>query len=475
MKIGNIRVGFATNSSSSHSIVIVKDPSKVKPIDSDNTGSFGWENFILTEPKSKIEYLAAQLYTSYQGTLGDKLAKLLIKDFFGSRLKIDPDGVDHQSAISFPLTRDDKDMESEFVQEFTDFITKENVIIVGGNDNSDENAVNNLETEHETIEFPSNYGSMWVKKQNDGWWTFFSKENGGKVTFNFNKDAPPLVKARTPDLIDMKITDYCEAGCAYCYQDSSKKGKHASLEDINNLLYSFKNMEVFEIALGGGEPTKHPQFSDIIKSIRDNNIVPNFSTRSFDWMSDPSIVTTVKNCVGKIGFSCSSRDDVSALIYHMKKAGFWSGDFTVHYVLGSAPMVEYTKMLELMSLTGLNLLLLGYKEIGRGCNFTPYDNSEWWKGIKKHWVSVGIDTSVAKQYKKELKKLSINEVMYFSEEGKFSMYVDAVEKKVGKSSFEKNPNDYTSIEGYFKGRGLNQGYYPAHKILEKLQDIFNGY
>ena len=54
MNISNIRLGFATNSSSTHSIIIL--PGQVD--DMVWEGEFGWQNFTLASSGAKMLYLA---------------------------------------------------------------------------------------------------------------------------------------------------------------------------------------------------------------------------------------------------------------------------------------------------------------------------------------------------------------------------------------------------------------------------------
>jgi hypothetical protein len=60
MKIHNVRAGFATNSSSSHSIVMLA-PGHHVTTDEHSRFEYGWENFTLSDPASKTAYLAVQL------------------------------------------------------------------------------------------------------------------------------------------------------------------------------------------------------------------------------------------------------------------------------------------------------------------------------------------------------------------------------------------------------------------------------
>lgn len=474
MKIGNVRIGFATNSSSSHSIILVKDSSKVVEYDyALDDDYYGWEDFVLKSATNKLEYLAAQMYSSYKRILGEKIAGLVIKDFFGDRIERLREGVDHQSCFSIPIGREHKDIPEDFINEMVKFFSNENVVVCGGNDNSENTSLDKINVEYKEISLPDLWSKIiWVKKQNDGWWTLFSPETGMKTSINFNTDSSPFTKGRTPDLIDIKITDYCEANCTYCYQDSSVKGKHASYTTISSYIRTFKKMDVFEIAIGGGEPTKHPLFAQILREARESGIIPSFSTKSFDWMTDLEILRAVDKYAGKIGFSCSTQDEVRALIYHINKSKLPREKFVVHYVLGSSPIDELSRMLDTISnAKHLDVLLLGYKETGRGSKFTPYDNSQWGELLKNnsYGIRVGVDTCVAAQYEDTIKGLNVSTVLYYKDEGKFSMYIDAVENKVARSSFEKRPEDYIRLQENLVESSFSSGY-----LLNELEGIFNG-
>ena len=67
MKIGNIRMGLATNSSSSHSIIRVPDRSEIRDNlcgedFSDDCFGFYRDDFVLSSDMAKKAYIASQLY-----------------------------------------------------------------------------------------------------------------------------------------------------------------------------------------------------------------------------------------------------------------------------------------------------------------------------------------------------------------------------------------------------------------------------
>ena len=63
MKLHNLRIGFATNSSSSHSVILVPQNS-IKDDDVYSEDSYGWEQFVLASPEAKIKYIAAGIMAS---------------------------------------------------------------------------------------------------------------------------------------------------------------------------------------------------------------------------------------------------------------------------------------------------------------------------------------------------------------------------------------------------------------------------
>lgn len=82
LKIHGYNNGFATNSSSSHSVVIDRD-NIIKPFfetndyDSKIKYYFGWDDFILKDKNTKLKYLIYQIYQNL-----DFLKNELHKKFF---------------------------------------------------------------------------------------------------------------------------------------------------------------------------------------------------------------------------------------------------------------------------------------------------------------------------------------------------------------------------------------------------------
>ena len=85
-------------------------------------------------------------------------------------------------------------------------------------------------------------GNYKVQILSDGTKIRYTKDNAFKPEF--------------PESIDVKITDYCDMGCAYCHELSTPKGKHANLDILLEVLKPL--LPGTELAIGGGNPLFHP-------------------------------------------------------------------------------------------------------------------------------------------------------------------------------------------------------------------------
>lgn len=168
MKIKSIRRGFANNSSSTHSIIFVKDEDKVANIeDEGEIGEYGWNFFTAKTREAKEAYLFINMvesiagkrpiqykfidynkyldlkkqaivhllelnakYFSFFSTWDDLLDQYKNNEDFGY--------VDHQSVIDLPLDKSGNQINFEFYADFCKELLKPNYLILGGNDNTDE-------------------------------------------------------------------------------------------------------------------------------------------------------------------------------------------------------------------------------------------------------------------------------------------------------------------------------------------------
>ena len=479
MKIHNIRHGFATNSSSSHSILILPR-NRPLPQTEDDQG-YGWDNFTLSDLTSKMGYYAAQLRHMPNST--------------GTRREVDDNlpYVDHQSVwgdeglqIFDRLTRSSTNS-PEVTQFLYQLLSLDRAIVLGGNDNSDGHHLRDLLVNSGALEL-SRRDSFTVVQDPKGHCVLFNAENGTKYRISYDDQEP--TKGTWPELIDIKITNYCAYGCAYCYQGSTPQGKHAPLELLRALAARCNESGVLEVALGGGEPTTHPEFADICQAFCSAGVKVNVTSRNVDyWTTNPDIGVTA------VAFSVDTAEQVKDIINRVSPRNKPRPSFQVHFqvVVGAVSNEEILRIMD--ECQDHRLTLLGYKDTGRGesargslpiCD-SP-DPTQWiagWvKRVEDHrefeeargkwearrdlelygypsfeasdgsrerriseWhaknpyptvvtrTDVAIDTTLAASCRTQLSKVGVPPITYHTEEGAFSMYIDAVDGRIGPSSY----------------------------------------
>jgi MoaA/NifB/PqqE/SkfB family radical SAM enzyme len=114
-----------------------------------------------------------------------------------------------------------------------------------------------------------------------------------------------MTELKYPEFYDVKITDKCMSLCPQCYQDSTPDKKNFS-----NLIKNFTsffgkmtdNEKPFQIAIGGGEPTLHPNFFELLETSKKLGIVPNYTTNGMfaadPLLRDPVLYSTQLFCGG---------------------------------------------------------------------------------------------------------------------------------------------------------------------------------
>jgi molybdenum cofactor biosynthesis enzyme MoaA len=477
MHIFNIRKGFATNSSSSHSILLL--PNVEKKISTDEYTDFGWQFFTLADQTSKENYFATALkYNLEQCKVAPKEINKYLTELFGSDIvgRVEHTNIDHQSVLTFPRTWDNKGINKEFISEMAEYIKRPDVVVAGGNDNdSKEHELTKVGIKSPLDTLPKeSSGDHFIARKEDDYWTIFSRSDGSKMRFSFTSEVAPE-KALAPELADIKITDFCPYACEFCYQDSTLEGKHSSLENMRKIADAMEKAQVFEVALGGGETTLHPNFVEILKMFKEKNIVPNFTTKNLNLLRQSNALDILEHC-GAMAFSVQSVEDIhkvqSALMdfekrsrietassYYMdedQKTSVWNPKINFQIVMGSMPMKEFKEMLQAAQISGKRVTLLGYKENGRGSSFAPHDYSDWLNVVEKmqktSFLQVSIDTALASEFEKELLNKKVDPSTFHTTEGTFSAYVDATKMALAPSSYvgleQSQPFDEKWLEKY---------------------------
>lgn len=441
LEIYNARGEFACNSSSSHSILIV--PETISKSEAYNTHS----QFLLLDSTDKIRYLAASLlYRDHE----EESQQIL--DLSGQVLDF-KEFDDLDVSPSYPTDKFDT-LPVEFLKDLISLFSRDDVVIAGGNDYDyieDNEPFVSMKQPFVYLHFlTSRYTIRKDTVNGDSWWVLFDKYDGTKLRLNFEAkalDAAPI-KAQTPELVDVKVTDRCpyELDCGFCYMGSTRQGAEADPEKVMNLITSLSHQNVFEIAFGGGEPTLWAPFETILHHCKNVGVIPNFTTKNYNvFKFHPEWV----DLIGAVAFSVNDEQGFTKL----KKAldGQYFGRKVSLQIIPE--IIEDDLLDEIFDYCKENhyrLTLLGYKLTGRGGEFDgriKRPESFWMDKVKETkdtYLRLSIDTTLASNSAKTLEDNEVPSWSYDVYEGNFSMYVDAVNEKCAPSSYIE-PSDMDSI------------------------------
>lgn len=143
----------------------------------------------------------------------------------------------------------------------------------------------------------------------------FLADRATGMTFRWgtSEDTDPRM-APWPELVDISVTNRCSKGCATCYRESGPTGTHMSDDDWASLLRQLVHATwgpVFQVALGGGEPTMHPALPRMLADCRENGIVPNLTTNGCNLA--PDVLRSVAAHAGAVAVSWpDGKPDVAA-------------------------------------------------------------------------------------------------------------------------------------------------------------------
>ena len=174
-----------------------------------------------------------------------------------------------------------------------------------------------------------------------------------------------------PELADVSISNHCSMGCDFCYRDSKPDNSFMSLTDYEYLLKQLRHPywgNVFQVALGGGEPLEHPDFMKIIDVTWENRVVPNFTTNGKYLTND--LIVKLKDKVGAIAISTLDiRTIDKEVIQNLKMNKI---KCNIHYVLNHHNLGQAIDILNgryKQCLQDANsIIFLTYKPLGRADN-----------------------------------------------------------------------------------------------------------
>lgn len=445
--VHNVKRGWSTNSSSAHSIVFLasaKDRNALRKKGSEPWGQeFGWDWFVLDSPDTKRAYAAQQLASFLQTQPGQgAFAAEVVKARLG--VNLEKSGyVDHQSAITFPVDAETGSFSREFFDDFVACLMREDAVVIGGNDNSETPSWVPSSDFKLALPLPRDNPNEKIlcRKDGSGVWILFNTRDGSRSFIDFRDPTKACAPKNTtlPCLLDVKITNFCPYNCAYCYQGSTAKEPNVNHRD--RILRVAHALRPFEIAIGGGDPSFAVGIGGTVSMLAGvEKTAVCVTTRNLGWLmtlaaSRPSIL----DCVKAFAYSVDDSADIEKLAQCVATQSNLRGKLSVHYVVGVGRESDLEGVMRAAAEHEFPLVLLGYKTTGRGSLVTP-SHVDWlavYKRLTKDGVypTISIDTALAASSAKQLARAGVSPKTYFTADGRFSAYFDAVANKLGPSSY----------------------------------------
>jgi len=462
MYIHYFREGPLTNSSSSHSFLLLKEgqepPREITNIRIREETSFGPEWFILTSPDYKAAYAARIVYDNFlRYKVPNYIALIATEAVTG--VKLSGDGyVDGHSVPVFPERYEGDGPDEEFVEEFFNFIMKETVVILGGTDNEyppegwPEGGKRLLLPEHDYY-YPMPTEWTCRKDRKRGFWTLYNRISGTKIRLSFDdpfQEAKPGY-ATVPEQLDVCITKQCGYGCDFCYMNATPDSEQLDSTIVGYLLEHYTANKIFEVCYGGGDPLSYNHIK-IMAPPYGSNLSVSITTRHL-----PARCANFLRQVRAVGISVSTpldvrvQTDIYIDIMNKFSVEEWER-YTpgvpipaFHVIVGEKPEKVFRNTLNEIrnsadrivksvkwfkdrdSSYRPKLLLLAPRNIGRGKDYKFYDVN-WLKHVRESvefaWnLSVHADSELCARYREELEELGGSKLCLVPEDGRYSAYI----------------------------------------------------
>ena len=243
-------------------------------------------------------------------------------------------------------------------------------------------------------------------------------------------------KAQFPENIDLKITNYCDASCAFCHENSTIEGKHGNL----NQKFIDTLRSGTELAIGGGNALEHPGLKEFLIKMKEKKIFCNLTVNQIHFIKSFDFIKSLvdEDLIKGLGVSFMRYDE--DMIEKIKMFD----NAVLHVINGIITQENLTKLSD----KGLKVLVLGYKYLRRG---EKYYN----KGveIKKNELKESIISFIPKFKVISFDNLALEqldlrskisrrewECFYMGDDGSHTMYIDLVEEEFALSSTSLNRN-----------------------------------
>lgn len=272
--------------------------------------------------------------------------------------------------------------------------------------------------------------------KNGNYTVYIDAKTGTKIRYN----SLDYFEPENVESMDLKITNCCYGvsgkPCGMCHEKSTPDGKHG---DIMNLKFIDTMLPYSEVALGGGDILTHPDLYPFLKKLKSKNIIASATFNQWSFMRNQDLIGKLvqDELIHGIGVSLNEPD--GEFVNTIKKYP----NAIIHVINGIVTIDQ----LRTLSGHNLKILVLGYKNFGRGqafylrfCSSIEALKLQFYdmlpEIVREGWFDcVSFDNLAIKQLKPE-RLMGDKEWQrtYMGDDGFASMYIDAVNMEYARSS-----------------------------------------
>ena len=252
--------------------------------------------------------------------------------------------------------------------------------------------------------------------------------------------------------MDIKLTNKCDGGCAWCHEGSSINGKHGDIlnEKFIDTLHPYQ-----EVAIGGGDATSHPDLIPFLQKLKEKKVIANITVNQIHFEKKHELIKKLVDEKLIYGLGVSLVNPTKHFIELIKQYP----NAVIHVINGVLKPLD-VKALEN---NNLKMLILGYKHLRRGNEYFEEEQNDI--EVKQQWLYENLEDIIQKFKVVSFDNLAIEQLnvkrlltqeewdeFYMGDDGKVTYYVDMVERKFAQSStapFDKRYDLLDSVDDMF--------------------------
>jgi MoaA/NifB/PqqE/SkfB family radical SAM enzyme len=240
-----------------------------------------------------------------------------------------------------------------------------------------------------------------------------------------------------PEILDLEIsTGECKGKCRFCYKENGQpksETHHMQLHEFEDLL-SRMPPTLTQVAFGITDVYANPDFFAIMRTARDNGVIPNYTTHGLDmdeWAADE----TAALC-GAVAVSVVNKEKTYDCIKMLTDRGM--SQVNIHFMLSNERIMDAMDLIEDIDqdprLSKLNaVVFLQYKPKGDNTNLFTTPTIDNFQMLVRFCDSMGVrygfDSCTAPMYMRVIEdhpnREALEQCVEPCESGLFSSYINS--------------------------------------------------